>query len=1264
MVGDEAHIAARSPGGPRHGQCPPGLVDDYSNLILLCRVDHKRVDDQPGHFTVALLRRRKAEHEAWVERLLAARPTLRGKDPEPIFAEVLADGFTGRAWVLDAIDEFIATHPSGFVWIDAEAGLGKTSLAAHLVRERGWLSHFTRYARGRESASALGNLAAQLAFRCRLAPVTETVTPEAFEALLTEAAKTSGGPLVLVVDGLDEADAVEGMLPWGLPRVLPPGVFVVGTCRTGHRPGRVDSPSAVLPIAADDPRNRDDLTRHLSHVVQEKALAERLAAANIGAADFVTALSERCGGVWVYLRYVLAEVRLGHRRADDIASLPASLGAYYAEHLERWTEPGVRTLLSTLAVAREPLTVKVAAALSGEPEGSVRGWCVNTLRPFLTASAGTPRRFSIHHASFRELLTGAPPAGADDLAASLAETLAEEAVACHDRIADRYLTLFADLGNDLATAQVDEGYALRHLAAHLVGAGRPDNLDGLLRMEHRASGNRVVNTWLTAKNNDPTGFVEDRKVLRDSTPDLAVELRCRLIESAVEISSSSYPGTLLVALLKYGVWPLERVFANALRAPRTLGEVAHELPEELLPRALDAVLALDSDWLEGEAIEAMASCLPPELLDRALAHTWKKMRKTDHRVTAELGLFPHLSAAQQGKVLLPLFEDIERISHLSGHRSRVRKLAVSARTVWVPLVAKLISDSPKLSDWARYGLLSQVQDRSPAKYRHVAIDALAAAKSSLEGVERRCADLIDSGTYDVATATSLLDDIAALSDHRSADCLAVLGEHLEPAAATRALGPAMRMSNRWSRLIAVAALVGRAAPGVRGEAILAATTDFRHNSLIEAELEQLLRHIPHEALLQVVDELCALESSYFELLRPALRTAPPEIRSAALDLVLNSIRDADLGHAGRLADFIDVVLPENRLEFINEVLAAARSNRYSALSFSSTLAALQPTIESDRTDLEIAADVSNAFELAETGKLAPLLRLAPHLPDPERAFDIVSRTPKPFDRGVALAVLGRHLSPADRVGHVALALDAVNACGSTERHVVLSTLADQMSADQVEQALRTRSEPGTATDVAMTLTQLAGHPAFSLTSNDILNTVTEIDRQEERALALVAMAALLAGPAFARAIEIARSLDQVSPRALALLRLAHAAGRADLVTEGLQEAAKIGLDVYYNLGNNTRVPTLEGGTVRDSELCGIARPYSARPVTPVLVAVGEIGTAEADEVLVDLLRKQAGWTHPALEALVGTAPFLSRILGASGVAEVRRTLHDIQRWWP
>jgi hypothetical protein len=67
VVGDECHIISRKPNGPRYD---PSLLEEerdaHDNLILLCRVHHKMVDDQPETYTVQILRQLKSNHEVWV----------------------------------------------------------------------------------------------------------------------------------------------------------------------------------------------------------------------------------------------------------------------------------------------------------------------------------------------------------------------------------------------------------------------------------------------------------------------------------------------------------------------------------------------------------------------------------------------------------------------------------------------------------------------------------------------------------------------------------------------------------------------------------------------------------------------------------------------------------------------------------------------------------------------------------------------------------------------------------------------------------------------------------------------------------------------------------------------------------------------------------------------------------------------------------------------------------------------------------------------
>ena len=85
IIGDEAHIAAKEANGPR-GDSPlaPEERDKFDNLILLCKVHHKLIDDQPNTYTVELLHQTRDEHIRWVEATLEFDPI--GQRDDEIYA--------------------------------------------------------------------------------------------------------------------------------------------------------------------------------------------------------------------------------------------------------------------------------------------------------------------------------------------------------------------------------------------------------------------------------------------------------------------------------------------------------------------------------------------------------------------------------------------------------------------------------------------------------------------------------------------------------------------------------------------------------------------------------------------------------------------------------------------------------------------------------------------------------------------------------------------------------------------------------------------------------------------------------------------------------------------------------------------------------------------------------------------------------------------------------------------------------------------------
>ncbi|MCI0390525.1 MAG: hypothetical protein MOB07_17410 [Acidobacteria bacterium] len=75
VIGDECHIISRQPNGPRHDpNYTENQLDAYENLILLCRVHHKMIDDQHETYTVGILSQIKSNHEFQVSQKLSDNP--------------------------------------------------------------------------------------------------------------------------------------------------------------------------------------------------------------------------------------------------------------------------------------------------------------------------------------------------------------------------------------------------------------------------------------------------------------------------------------------------------------------------------------------------------------------------------------------------------------------------------------------------------------------------------------------------------------------------------------------------------------------------------------------------------------------------------------------------------------------------------------------------------------------------------------------------------------------------------------------------------------------------------------------------------------------------------------------------------------------------------------------------------------------------------------------------------------------------------------
>lgn len=67
IIGEECHIISGAINGPRSDSNFPNYrIDEVANLLLLCQIDHKLIDDQYEKYTPSNLSKIKTNHENWV----------------------------------------------------------------------------------------------------------------------------------------------------------------------------------------------------------------------------------------------------------------------------------------------------------------------------------------------------------------------------------------------------------------------------------------------------------------------------------------------------------------------------------------------------------------------------------------------------------------------------------------------------------------------------------------------------------------------------------------------------------------------------------------------------------------------------------------------------------------------------------------------------------------------------------------------------------------------------------------------------------------------------------------------------------------------------------------------------------------------------------------------------------------------------------------------------------------------------------------------
>lgn len=411
----------------------------------------------------------------------AQQSLIRALQPLDFDADLLRhlDRFVGRRWVFDALDQWLADQsPEQRVfWITGSPGVGKTALSAVIANRYLEVAalHLCKAGHSQKSSprSVVTSLAYQLSTqlpdyeaalsRLDLGRLVLDDARTLFENIVIQPLIRIPVPdrtFVLLIDALDEAgrhgrNELASFIASEFHKT-PSWLRLIITSRP-EQP--VTSPlQALTPFVFDTGTecNRDDLRKYVERELCSflKKRPDQLAV--------VDSLLTRSEGLFLYVEQVCQEVQRGHLTFHSLDSVPLGMGGVFWQFFERQfpeiesfktkTRPALRSILA----AREPLPVSLLQNRFGWAEEELRDFIRDLGSLFAISEVNGIVCIRAYHKAISDWLSNETLAGVYYV--SVIE-------------GQRHLA-------DVCWQQYQSGvggmslYAIKHLPAHLVEAGR------------------------------------------------------------------------------------------------------------------------------------------------------------------------------------------------------------------------------------------------------------------------------------------------------------------------------------------------------------------------------------------------------------------------------------------------------------------------------------------------------------------------------------------------------------------------------------------------------------------------------------------------------------------------------------------------------------------------------------------------------------------------------------------------------------------------
>ena len=343
-----------------------------------------------------------------------------------LFIQEKTYNFVGRQFVFVAVSRFIRTHPRGYFFIRGDPGIGKSALAAQMVRTNGYIHHFNIRGQGiNKPETFLKNICSQLIAVYHLNYA--FLPPEASQdsgflvRLLSEVSDKLGADqkVLIVIDALDEVDMLNlspGTNTLYLPITLPQHIYVLITTRKISISLRIECEQDALDIEHDLPGNTADIREYIERAVGQPGIQAYIAAQGIDNELFINHLAKKSEGNFMYLRYILPDIENGAYRDLGLEALPVGLKNYYANHWElmRGKDKAIwftykLPIIVALTVVEEAVPIDLIADFSGIQQRAyirevLHEWAQFLHEEQVLYKGNLQKLYRFYHASFYDFM--------------------------------------------------------------------------------------------------------------------------------------------------------------------------------------------------------------------------------------------------------------------------------------------------------------------------------------------------------------------------------------------------------------------------------------------------------------------------------------------------------------------------------------------------------------------------------------------------------------------------------------------------------------------------------------------------------------------------------------------------------------------------------------------------------------------------------------------------------------------------------------------